>query len=210
MKKLACTCIVLLALSLAAPALAQTPSARDVHAALAEQHGEPDVHDVVAAVLRHAQIDPARADAAMERARLSGLLPMVRAGLRQGTGYDFLTRQSDTSGTSSITSAQDLAFIGQLTFRLDRLLYAADERTLLRESRAAAERRLELVAEVVRLYYERRRLLVETALTGETDVEREARIAEIAALLEVLSGGEIVMPSVAPPEPEPDLPDQAF
>jgi hypothetical protein len=194
--------IVLALLALLAPrASAQEVSAREVHAALAHQRGEPDVQEVVSAVLRHSQIDPARADAAMERARLSGLLPMVRAGLRQGTGYDFLTRQSDTTGTSSVTSAQDLAFIGQLTFRLDRLLYAADERTLLRESRAAAERRLELIAEIVRLYFERRRLLVEITLTGQTDIEHEARIAEIDALFGVLSGGEIVMPSVPPPEP---------
>lgn len=200
--RLASFVMAMLALAPSAAA-AQEVSAREVHAALVAQRGEPDVQEVVAAVLRHSGVDPARADAAMERARLSGLLPMVRAGLRQGTGYDFLTRQSDTTGTSSVTSAQDLAFIGQLTFRLDRLLYAADERTLLRESRAAAERRLELIAEVVRLYFERRRLLVEIALTGQSDVEREVRIAEIDALFQVLSGGEIVMPSVPPPE-EPE------
>lgn len=194
--------LALLALLLAGHAHAQ--DAADVRAALAAQHGEPDVHEVVEAVVRHAGIDPARADGAMERARLSGLLPQLRAGLRQGTGYDFLTRQSDTSGTSSLTGSQDLAFIGQLTFRLDRLVYAADERSLLRESRAAAERRLELVAEIVRLYFERRRLLVEIALTGETDVERETRIAEIDALFEVLSGGEIVMPTHAAPEASPE------
>lgn len=195
--------LLLVALLLAPSAAhAQGPSAEDVRAALAAQHGEPDVHEVVAAIVRHAGIDPARADGAMERARLSGLLPMVRAGLRQGTGYDFLTRQTDTSGTSSLTGSQDLAFIGQLTFRLDRLLYAADERSLLRESRAASERRLELISEIVRLYFERRRLLVEIDLTGETDVEREARIAEIDALFEVLSGGEIHMPTHPAPAPE--------
>jgi outer membrane protein TolC len=195
--------VAVLVLLVAARGHAQDASAEDVRAALASQHGEPDVREVVQAVVRHSGIDPARADGAMERARLSGLLPMVRAGLRQGTGYDFLTRQSDTSGTSSLTGSQDLAFIGQLTFRLDRLLYAADERSLLRESRAAAERRLELISEVVRLYFERRRMLVEIALTGETDVEREARIAEIDALFAVLSDGEIVMPTLQrTPEPE--------
>jgi hypothetical protein len=194
--------VVLVLLTLTSHAHAQDVSADEVRAALASQRGEPEVREVVEAVVRHSGIDPARADGAMERARLSGLLPMVRAGLRQGTGYDFLTRQTDTSGTSSLTGSQDLAFIGQLTFRLDRLLYAADERSLLRESRAAAERRLELIAEVVRLYFERRRMLVEIALTGQTDIEHEARIAEIDALFEVLSGGEIVMPTHAPVEPD--------
>jgi len=190
------TMLVLVVLLMTARAEAQ-PTAEDVRRAIAAQHGEPDVHDVVAAVLSHSGIDPARADAAMERARLSGLLPMVRAGLRQGTGYDFLERQTDATGTTSLTGVQDLAFIGQLTFRLDRLLYTSDERMLLRESRTAAEQRLSIVSETVRLYFERRRLLVEIQLTGETDLEREARIAEIDALFEVMSGGEIVMPTRA-------------
>jgi hypothetical protein len=180
---------------LAITATAHAQTADEVRHAIAEQRGEPDVRDVVVAVLRHSGVDPARADGAMERARLSGLLPMLRVGLRQGTGYDFLQRQTDTTGTSSLTGIQDLAFIGQVTFRLDRLLYATDERMLLRESRTAAEQRLSIVSETVRLYFERRRLLVEIRLTGETDLEREARIAEIDALFEVMSGGEIVMPT---------------
>lgn len=186
-------------------AVAQDATAEEVRAALAAQPGEPDVHEVVAAVLRHSGIDPSRADGAMERARLSGLLPMVRAGFREGTGYDFLTRQTDITGTSSLTGIQQLAFIGQVTFRLDRLLYAGDERALLRESRTAAQQRLEIISETVRLYFERRRLLAEIALTGQTDLDREARIAEIDALFQVMSGGEIVMPThpIRPPE-EPE------
>ena len=101
--------------------------------------------------------------------------------------------QTDTTGTSSVTSGQDLAFVAQLTFRFDRLVYAGDERALLHEGRAAAERRLELMAEVVRLYFERRRLVAERELTGEIVLDREARILEIAALFEVLTDGEIVL-----------------
>jgi hypothetical protein len=192
-------CLVLACAGVTSTARAQ--DAVDVRAALEHRDGEPDVAAVVDAVLRHAQIDPSRADDAMNRARLSGLLPMLRVGLRQGTGYDFLTRQTDTTGTASITSTQGLTLLGLVTFRLDRLLYAGDERSLLREGRAAAERRLELVAEIVRLYYERRRLMVESALTGETNVEQEARIAEIEALFEVLSGGEIRLSERPAPEP---------
>ncbi len=188
-------------------AYAQPPTAEDVRAALAAQHGEPDVREVVDAVLRHASADPAAVEGAMERARLSGLLPTVRVGLRQGTGYDVLTRQTDTTGTSSLTGSQDLSFIGQLTFRLDRLLYAADERALLRERRASAERRVALIAEIVRLYYERRRLLVEDELGAAPDLAREARIAEIEALFEVMSDGEIHLPPRHARE-EADLDDE--
>lgn len=172
--------------------LAQSPA--EIRAALEQREGEPDVREVVAAVLAHSEIDPARARDAMERARLSGLLPVTGLSLRQGQGYDLLARQTDTTGTSSVTSGQDLAFVAQLTFRLDRLVYAGDERALLREGREVAERRMELMAEIVRLYYERRRLVAERELTGEIVLERETRIAEIAALFQVLTDGAIVFP----------------
>ena len=184
-------------------AVAHAQDADTVRDALARRAREPGVREVVAAVLRHAEIDPGRADGAMERARLSGLLPILRAGIRQGQGYDWLARQTDTTGTSSVTSGQQLAFVAQMTFRLDRLLYAPDERALLRESRSAAERRLELIAEIVQLYFERRRLLVEQDLGAALDVEREARVLEIESLFEVLSAGEIVLGAQPDPTPEP-------
>lgn len=184
--------VALLLLALSPGALrAQSPA--DIRAALEPRVGEPSVREVVMAVLAHSQIDPGRARDAMERARLSGLLPVTSLSLRQGQGYDLLARQTDTTGTSSVTSGQDLAFVAQLTFRFDRLVYAGDERALLHEGREVAERRLELMAEVVRLYFERRRLLAERELTGEIALDREARIFEIAALFEVLTDGEIVM-----------------
>ena len=185
--------LALVVLTLTPAALcAQTPA--DVRAALAPREGEPEIREVVSAVLAHSEIDPARARDAMERARLSGLLPVTSLSLRQGQGYDLLARQTDTTGTSSVTSGQDLAFVAALTFRFDRLVYAGDERALLREGREVAERRMELMAEVVRLYFERRRLIAERELTGEIVLEREARIAEIGALFSVLTAGAIVMP----------------
>jgi hypothetical protein len=189
------TRIIVALLALAAlPSALAAQSPEDVRAALEPHEDEPEVSEVVTAVLAHSEIDPARARDAIERARLSGLLPVTGLTLRQGQGYDLLARQTDTTGTTSVTSGQDLAFVASLSFRFDRLVYAGDERALLREGRTAAERRMELIGEIVRLYFERRRLVAERALSGELVVEREARIAEIAALFQVLSGGSIVMP----------------
>ena len=182
-----------LALVLLSPLFAEAQSPAEIRAALEPREGEPDVREVVAAVLAHAEIDPGRARDAIERARLSGLLPVTALGLRQGQVYDLLARQTDTTGTSSVSSGQNLSFIAQLTFRFDRLVYASDERALLREGRAAAERRLELISEVVRLYFERRRLIAERELSGEIVLEREARLAEIGALFEVLTAGSVLL-----------------
>ena len=46
-----------------------------------------------------------------------------------------------------------------------------------------------LVAQIVALYFERRRLLVERELTGAPDLVAELRILEIEALLDALTEG---------------------
>jgi hypothetical protein len=79
--------------------------------------------------------------------------------------------------------------VGTLVFRFDRLVFASEEPALLRERRSLEEARTTLVAQIVALYYERRRLLVERTLVGVPDLEAELRILEIEALLDALTGG---------------------
>ena len=68
-------------------------------------------------------------------------------------------------------------------------LFAHEESSLLTEERRLEEARLRLVAEVVRLYFERRRLQLERDARGGSDLATEARIAELGAMLDALTGG---------------------
>lgn len=157
--------------------------------ALAVRDEAPSVEQVLAWAWEEGLFDPARADAAMERARLSALLPQLRIGVRRGLGWDALARQSTTTDSSSLSAGEDLSVVGTLVFRLDRLVFAGEEPALLRERRALEEARTALTAQLVALYFERRRLLVERALTGVPDVVAELRVLEIEALLDALTGG---------------------
>lgn len=166
---------------------AMTPEA--LEAALASSDGGPRVEEVLAWARDEGLFDPDRADAAMERARLSALLPQLRVGVRRGLGWDALARQSTSTDSSSLSSGEDLSIVGTLVFQLDRLVFASEETSLLRERRSLEEARTTLSAQIVALYFERRRLLVERALTGIPDVVAELRILEIEALLDALTGG---------------------
>lgn len=159
--------------------------------ALSSYPGEPTVEAVLESALALPTLDPARAADARERARLSGLLPILRADVRRGSGWDLRTQQSATSDSAVLANEDSWSVVGSVTLRLDRLLFAREETSLLSEQRRLEEARVRLVAEIVRLYFERRRLQVERDRRGETDLAVEARIAELGAVLDALSGGAL-------------------
>lgn len=160
-----------------------------IRAALARYEAEPSIEAVVHAAIQAPALDPERARDAAERARLSGLLPRMRADLRRGVGLDLSALQSSTGERNLWSSDDTLSFSGGVTFELARLLFAREEGALLRERRALEESRLELLSQVVHLYFERRRLQLERDLTGRAELAAELRIAEAEALLDLFTNG---------------------
>ncbi len=149
---------------------------------------EPRVDDVVAAALRHGAPDLDELESLGTRARLSGLLPTLRIGARRGSGWD-LSERLDESGRVQLGTDDSLTFRGEAVFALDRLVFARQEVALAREARATRLVRQDLLRAVVRLYFERRRLLLERDLLGARGLDHWARIAEATALLDAFTGG---------------------
>ncbi len=151
---------------------------------------EPPIGRVVAAALDNTGQDPGRARSLATRARLSGLIPVVRLGARRGQGRDAtaLTTTEDT-GRTNLSTDDDLTLSAWLTFRLDRLVYARDEVGILREERAMEAARSELTTMVVHVYFERRRLQLERDLMGASGIAHATRIGEATALLNAFTGG---------------------
>ena len=149
---------------------------------------DPPIARVVGAALEMGASDPEGADDLASRARLSGLVPSLRAGVRRGQGQD-LSLQVTDEDAARFSTDDDLSVYGTLTFDLGRLVFAREEVSLAREGRQRHAERRELVATVVALYYERRRLLLERALLGPGDLEHAVRIAELTALLNAFTDG---------------------
>jgi len=157
-------------------------------AALRRYASEPSVGSIVTAALEAQAVDPERAQGAMTRARLGGLLPTLRLGARRGLGWDLSAVQGTTERTD-LSTGDEVSLEASMTFEVDRLLFAHDEVALLRAEDAMRSTRRELARAVIRLYYERRRLQIERDVAGVYDVERAMRIAEIEAVLDAFTGG---------------------
>jgi hypothetical protein len=143
----------------------------------------------VEAALTADPVSPDQARDAARRARRSGLLPIVRFRAQHGRGQD-RTDYRGSNARTNLGSDHDLTLEGRLELRLGRLVYAPDEMAWARELRAREAARAARVRQVVTLYFERRRLLLERDLLGMDDLERQLRRVEIEALLDVYTGGE--------------------
>lgn len=163
-------------------------SAMQLRRALQAYAGEPKVADLVAAALEASPADLDALEALAKRARRRGLAPGVRVSVRRAQGRGLSQQGVALDGTRLSTDA-DLVFKASLTFDLDRLVFADEEVALSREARARAKARAALARRVIALYFERRRLQLERDLLGVHDVAHAVRIAEIEAVLDVLSGG---------------------
>lgn len=151
--------------------------------------GEPTIDELLEAAMEGPLYDPERAREARSRARLSGLLPLVRADVRRGSGWDLRTQQTLSNESIVLANDDSWSVLGSVTFRLDRLVFAREEVPLFAEERRLEEARVRLATELVQLYAERRRLQLARDQRGGADLPTEARIAELGAILDVMSRG---------------------
>jgi hypothetical protein len=160
-----------------------------IERALFRYRREPSVQRLIDAAVRTRVADPSRVSDAMDRARGTGWLPTTRASLRRGQAIDLRALGGVEGAPANVSTGDDLSFEATMTFRFDRIVFAAEEVGLLRELRAMEQQQAELVRIVVSLYYERRRLQLERDLAGRSDLLGAMRILEAEALLDSFTGG---------------------
>ena len=149
---------------------------------------EPRVEQVLAAALEAAKLDPAKYTAMASRARLRGLLPHLDLGARRGQGIDL--RWTPTEDLEAHhTTADDITLFATLRFDLDRLMFTGEEVSIAREARAASNAKHQLIRAVVRVYFLRRRLMLERDLLAGSSIAQQLRIQEAEALLDAFTDG---------------------
>ena len=206
MKTIVVVALLIVALLVPCAAAAQEAAsaprvtAAQIRRALRRYRREPSIQRVVRAALAHRTATPARVHDAMDRARLAGLLPRLDGSLRRGQAVD-LRGLTGVPGTDvNVSTDDDLVVQGGVTFDLDRLIFAPQESSLLRELRATEQQQADVARAVVHLYFERRRLQLERDLLGQTDLPRALRILEAEALLDAFTGGAFTRMMGAPEE----------
>jgi hypothetical protein len=142
--------------------------------------------------------EPERARSALTRVRLAGWLPELRLLVERKFGrtesVDLGTASDPTAlAPVGIDSSNDVRYQARATWDLAKIVFNPDEIGIEVQALRAADARREIEAVVIRLYFERRRLKVESLGADDWDMpsgfRRDLRIAEVEAELDALTGG---------------------
>lgn len=172
------------------PALLHLPPAHaDAQRAAAETiPREPSLAEIHRAALRHAGLDDEPERGWARRTRLAGLMPILSLRASSGTAHDEgLSRASSGTERLDIGVDRDLSFEAKAVWRLDRLLFDDVEIRAVQMARQRHRARMELLAQITTLYYQRRKL--QLAKGAKDDAARALAIEELAAQLDALTGG---------------------
>lgn len=174
---------------------AQAVPSAEVRRVLDHFRSEPNVSEVQKQATAYAAANPTLVDSWRARARKANWLPELRVVVSrdQSTDVDNTTTSGTGDPRASTGSDERLDLDLSLKWKLDKLVYNPDEVKLRRETVAASRQRDVLVAEVTKLYFERRRAQVRILLDEHLDVEarvkQELKVAELTAYLDGLTGG---------------------
>jgi photosystem II stability/assembly factor-like uncharacterized protein len=160
---------------------------------LARFADEPSVNEVQAMAIRYAEVYPEKIDRWRRGAQYKALLPKVSFGIDQSKSdtyeiYTASTRSYWIYGPEDESEGWDLNF----TWDLSDLVWNDSQTSIDVRSKLMVQLRDDIVDEVTRIYFERRRLQFENVMnppkTIQAKLKRELRIQELTAGLDGLTG----------------------
>ena len=165
--------------------------AGDAHRTAAETvQREPSLAEIHRAAIRHAGLDEQPERGWARRTRLAGLMPVLSLRAKSGTAHDEdLSRASSGTERFDVAMDRDLSFEAKAVWQLDRLLFDDVEIRAVQMARQRHRARMELLAQITTLYYQRRKLQLAQAAKGDGDAARALAIEELTAQLDMLTGG---------------------
>jgi hypothetical protein len=156
---------------------------------------EPTVRDIQKAAIRYSNTRNGKIKSWQIFSRLKSFLPTVSTSIGRSHGNNI---DLDRGGTND----SDIYIVGpedwdkdldiNLSWDLGDLLFSSSQTSIDSREKLMVELRDELVSEVTRLYYERRRLQVDLLFvkpTGKKLLETWLRIDELTAQIDGLTGG---------------------
>jgi hypothetical protein len=166
---------------------------------LGEFDNEPDIRKVQAMAMAYTKTNPEVMEKWLSASKRAYALPKVNLQyekeLDESNRFDYV---ADTEG--ALNSVKDYAQVEnddkvsvKLEWRLDKLVMSSEQIRVINESNKANKLRENVLDEVTRLYFDRRRLQVEALLTPpkslQDKIELELRLQEMTANLDALTGG---------------------
>lgn len=180
-------------------------TADTVDGVMAAFAGEPTIQQVQLWASDYANASPDRVRHWMHQAVTFAAFPEVTVDLRLRNDWDEGFDYFDASGADPTPNVDVVAVpqdVGQgqtqeiklrLRWQLDNLVMSSERIRVINEAQDVVKLRDKVLAEVTRLYFERRRLQVERLLAPKIDlmaqVKDELRLLELTANIDALTGG---------------------
>lgn len=153
---------------------------------------EPAIHDVRDAAIRYAEVRPGKISAWRTQARLRALVPKFSTTADTNL-TDFRHWDSGANPDSLLRGERDVDWSASMSWELGDLIWSDDQTSIDVRSKLMVQLRNDLVDEVTRTYFERRRLQIVLLTDPPTDqqklLEKELRLQELTALIDGLTGG---------------------
>lgn len=162
--------------------------------AAAADSQELDIRQVQRAAILYAEVSPEKIVRWRALARIKALLPRLTVDLDRDRNRTVASATSGGKTTFSIGPEDESLSVGlSLTWDFGELIWNPDQTSIDSRSRLTVKLRKEILEEVTKLYFERKRLLTEfEANPTEDEVlqrERQLRVGELTAQLDALTGG---------------------
>ncbi|MFP4473895.1 MAG: hypothetical protein ACLFPX_08565 [Candidatus Omnitrophota bacterium] len=150
---------------------------------------EPAIRDVQQIAVRYADVHPGKIQRWQKQSRFKALVPDISLGLdRSGTDlYHWDTGQNP----DVLQRGEDYVdWDVSLKWDLSDMVWSSSQTSIDSRSKLNVELREDILDQVTRIYFERRRLQLRGAGPEEDDLETALRIQELTALLDGYTGGE--------------------
>jgi len=176
-------------------------SGRDFQELQAGLAHEPTIQEVHRLAIEYAEVGRAKIERWRRQARRRAWLPDLDIGVdssRDWSSSDSIWGSYSGGGQHYIgpddkTRGEDIGWDVSLSWDLGDMIWSTDQTTIDSRSKLMVELREDILSEVTRLYFERRRIQAELAAGGQGDpgarFDREIRLAELTALIDGLTGG---------------------
>lgn len=146
---------------------------------------EPSLRDIRTAAVVYNEVGPEKIEQWRKRAHARGFLPQV------SVSYDTTVDIYQTTTTSRVLKGP-LDWGVSFKWDLADFIWNPYQKDIDVRSRLNTQLRMEIISEVTRLYFERKKLLAEIAALSADDPEytqKELRLEEISAVLDGYTGG---------------------
>lgn len=150
--------------------------------------GEPDVREVVQAAWEEAGLLPGEDLSRKSRVRAAGWLPKLSGGVSKDMGDRWDYRyEPGTPRVDQLHQDDGLRWDVGLSWDVSKAVFSSEELQVTREAAKRARERMDLAAEVIRLYFARRRLMQKGVPLPESPAATQ--LFETTAMLNAYTGG---------------------